>query len=111
MSKINFRMTASINEVKNMIMYMGDEITHIVMGQPGVGKSSILKMLQDRPELKNHMFCYVDITTKDVGDFVVPKIRTVDGNRSEGALRRMSAACARLYVWMSANVPSALRTA
>jgi hypothetical protein len=25
------------------------------------------------------MFCYVDITTKDVGDFVVPKIRTVDG--------------------------------
>jgi len=68
MSKINFRMTASINEVKNMIMYMGDEITHIVMGQPGVGKSSILKMLEEDMGTDDYDFIYVDCPVKDMMD-------------------------------------------
>lgn len=68
MSKVNFRMTASINEVKDMIKIMGDEITHIVMGQPGVGKSSILKMLEEEMGTDDYDFIYVDCPVKDMMD-------------------------------------------
>jgi hypothetical protein len=46
----------------------------------GIGKSAILKMLKSYPQFKDAFFCYVDITTKDVGDFIVPKIKDIDGN-------------------------------
>jgi hypothetical protein len=43
----------------------------------GIGKSSMLKMLaKSHPD---HHICYVDMTTKDVGDFLIPKIRTING--------------------------------
>ena len=69
----------SLQQTADLIASVGDLQTILAQGEMGIGKSSMLKMLRDKPELKNHRFCYVDITTKDVGDFVVPKIRTVDG--------------------------------
>ena len=44
----------------------------------GIGKSSILKMLKATLG-DNYHYCYGDMTTKDVGDFLVPKIRTIEG--------------------------------
>lgn len=68
MSKVNFRMTASINEVKDMIKIMGDQITHIVISEPGVGKSSILNTLRTEMGEDEYDFIYVDCPVKDMMD-------------------------------------------
>ena len=68
MSKVNFRMTASIDEVKDMIKIMGDEITHVVISEPGVGKSSILNTLRDEMGEDEYDFIYVDCPVKDMMD-------------------------------------------
>ena len=70
---------SSINmqETIKLISAVGERLTVLVQGEMGIGKSSILKALaKSHP---NHIPCYIDITTKDVGDFLVPQIRTIDG--------------------------------
>lgn len=69
----------SLVQTADLIAAVGHLRTILASGEMGIGKSSILKMLQQMPQFKDYMFCYVDLTTKDVGDFTVPKIRTVDG--------------------------------
>lgn len=69
----------TLKQAADLIATVGDVQTVLVQGEMGIGKSSILKMLSERPEFKDYFFCYVDLTTKDVGDFMVPKIRDVDG--------------------------------
>lgn len=69
----------SLKQTADLIAAVGDKQTILAQGEMGIGKSSILKMLKTMPQFKDHFFCYVDITTKDVGDFLVPKIRTIDG--------------------------------
>ena len=69
----------TLKQTADLIAAVGDVQTVLVQGEMGIGKSSILKMLQSRPEFKDYYFCYVDMTTKDVGDFMVPKIRDIDG--------------------------------
>ena len=69
----------TLKQAADLIAAVGDKQTILVQGEMGIGKSSILKMLSQRPEFADYFFCYVDITTKDVGDFLVPKIRTLDG--------------------------------
>lgn len=69
----------SLSQTADLIAAVGDVRTVLAQGEMGIGKSSILKMLRNKPELKDHFFCYVDITTKDVGDFMVPKIKDIDG--------------------------------
>lgn len=71
--------TLTLNQTADLIAAVGDVQTVLVQGEMGIGKSSILKMLQANPKFADHFFCYVDITTKDVGDFMVPKIRNIDG--------------------------------
>lgn len=70
----------SLSQAADLIHAVGDKQTVLVQGEMGIGKSSILKMLRGMEKFKDHFFCYVDITTKDVGDFLVPKIRDIDGN-------------------------------
>jgi len=70
----------SLQQTADLIAAVGDVQTILAQGEMGIGKSSILKMLKAKPELKDYYFCYVDITTKDVGDFMVPKIKDIDGN-------------------------------
>jgi hypothetical protein len=73
----------TLKQCADLIAAVGDKQTVLVQGEMGIGKSAILKMLKDSiayPQFKDAFFCYVDITTKDVGDFVVPKIKDIDGN-------------------------------
>jgi len=67
----------SMQECIKLISAVGDKISVLVQGEMGCGKSSILKELALLHP--NHVPCYVDITTKDVGDFLIPQIRTLDG--------------------------------
>ena len=66
-----------MQETISLISKIGDTLTVLVQGEMGIGKSSILKALAESHP--NHIPCYIDITTKDVGDFLVPQIRTLDG--------------------------------
>jgi len=69
----------SLQQTTDLIAAVGDLRTVLAQGEMGIGKSSILKSLQKLEQFKDHVFCYVDLTTKDVGDFSVPKIRDVNG--------------------------------
>ena len=69
----------TLKQCADLIAAVGDKQTVLVQGEMGIGKSAILKMLKSYPKFKDAYFCYVDITTKDVGDFIVPKIRDIDG--------------------------------
>jgi transcriptional regulator with GAF, ATPase, and Fis domain len=64
----------TLKQCADLIAAVGDKQTVLVQGEMGIGKSAILKMLKAYPQFKDAYFCYVDITTKDVGDFIVPKI-------------------------------------
>jgi len=67
----------SINDCVDLIDKVGDKITVLVQGHIGTGKTAILKILAKR--YPDHTPVYCDITTKDVGDFLIPQIRTLDG--------------------------------
>lgn len=61
-----------LEQIKNAILFGGNEQTVLVQGHMGTGKSSLLKMLGS--SLTKHTMCYFDCTTKDLGDVTVPKM-------------------------------------
>jgi MoxR-like ATPase len=68
----------TLKQTAEVIHAIGHRTTVLAQGEMGIGKSSILKTLKAKLGDKYH-YCYGDMTTKDVGDFLVPKIRTIDG--------------------------------
>lgn len=68
MSKVNFRTTLSIDEVKDLIIATGDAVTNVIISEPGVGKSSILKMMEEELGTEEYDFIYVDCPVKDMMD-------------------------------------------
>ena len=70
----------TLNECVDAIEATGSRVTTLIQGHMGCGKSSILKMLATR--LPNHVPCYFDCTTKDLGDLMLPKILT-DGDDAQ----------------------------
>jgi hypothetical protein len=74
----NLYKTITLKETADLIASIGDEDTVIAQGEMGIGKSSMLKMLREKLG-DDYYYCYVDMTTKDVGDFLIPKIKTIDG--------------------------------
>lgn len=68
MSKINFSLQVSINEAKDLIKTIGHDLTPIIVSEPGVGKSSILKMLEQDMGSDDYDFIYVDCPVKDMMD-------------------------------------------
>ena len=48
----------------------------LIEGPKGWGKTSILNMLAER--LPNHLPCYFDCTTKDLGDITIPDLIHMD---------------------------------
>lgn len=68
MSKINFTLAVSIEEAKTAIKTVGQHITPIIVSEPGVGKSTILKMLETEMDNNEYDFIYVDCPVKDMMD-------------------------------------------
>lgn len=76
MSAIQFNNTLEINEIANAIRAVGAKRTVFVEGDMGSGKSSILKLLSRM--LPTHVAIYLDATTKDLGDLMVPMFDKID---------------------------------
>jgi hypothetical protein len=64
--------TTTLAEATNLIAAVGAQHTVLVQGEMGCGKSSMLTDLKRR--YPDHHPAYFDLTTKDVGDFMIPAV-------------------------------------
>jgi MoxR-like ATPase len=65
-----------LGQITNAILVGGHKRTILVQGHMGTGKSSMLNSLAQ--ELPKHIPCYLDCTTKDLGDITVPNLAKLD---------------------------------
>jgi hypothetical protein len=70
MSVINFGHSVSLQEFAQGIGVVGRDVTVIGQGEPGIGKSSMLKVLQNT--YPDYEVAYIDCTLLDLGDFALP---------------------------------------
>jgi energy-coupling factor transporter ATP-binding protein EcfA2 len=66
----------NLDQCAAAIKAVGPKRTVLVQGHMGTGKSSLLKTLA--AELPDHVPCYFDCTTKDLGDITIPNIAKLD---------------------------------
>jgi len=76
MSAIQFNNTLEINQIAQAIKAVGAFRTVFVEGDMGSGKTSLLKLLAAM--LPTHIPVYLDATTKDLGDLMVPMFDKID---------------------------------
>ena len=74
MAVINFGHSVSLKEFAHSIAVVGEQVTVIGQGEPGIGKSSMLKVLQT--QYPDHEMAYIDCTLLDLGDFALPYTET-----------------------------------
>jgi hypothetical protein len=67
---IKFGSSLSLNEFANAIATVGSDVTIIGQGEPGIGKSSMLKTIAKR--FPDYELAYIDCTLLDLGDFALP---------------------------------------
>jgi hypothetical protein len=77
MSVINFGQSVSLKEFAHAIGQVGRNVTVIGQGEPGIGKSAMLKVLQKQNP--DYSTAYIDCTLLDLGDFALPYTEVVDG--------------------------------
>jgi len=70
MSVIKFGSSVSLNEFATLVSTVGRDVTVIGQGEPGIGKSAMLKKIVElNPEYEP---AYIDCTLLDLGDFALP---------------------------------------
>ena len=67
----------SLNQIAKAIASVGHKRTILVEGHMGNGKTSILKMLAEM--FPDHIPCYFNCVTKDLGDLSIPSLNTDEG--------------------------------
>jgi hypothetical protein len=72
---IKFGSSLSLNEFANAISSVGSDVTIIGQGEPGIGKSSMLKAVAKR--YPDYEVAYIDCTLLDLGDFALPYTEVV----------------------------------
>ena len=72
MNKINTTQTLSLAEATTLIERVGANCTMLLRGEPGIGKSTILKTLADR--MPEYHAVYLDATLLDLGDLQMPLV-------------------------------------
>ena len=75
----------NINQAVEAVAAIGNTRTVLIEGDMGSGKSSILWTLAKK--FPNHLPCYFDCTTKDLGDITIPKLLTIEGDEDAGFVR------------------------
>ncbi len=76
MSAINFGQSVSLLEFAKAIGQVGRDVTVIGQGEPGIGKSSMLKVLSK--QYPDYEIAYIDCTLLDLGDFALPYTEVVE---------------------------------
>jgi hypothetical protein len=71
MSEINFGKTVSLAQAAKLILATPMN-RYMLRGEPGIGKSSLLKTLS--ASLPNHETAYIDVPNMDLGDIAMPVI-------------------------------------
>ena len=81
MAQINLaNKTVSLAEAARLIEAVGTTVTIMLQGEPGIGKSSILKMMSDKtPSDLPRAKSYIDVTNLDLGDIAMPWIDKESG--------------------------------
>lgn len=80
MSKISFGGSVNFQQAAQLIAESGENITYLFQGEPGIGKSSILKELAKR--FPDHETAYIDCANLDLGDIAMPFIdRDINATR------------------------------
>lgn len=69
----------NLDQIVSLIAAVGHKRTVLVQGHMGTGKSTLLKMLAKM--FPDHIPCYFDCTTKDLGDLMLPRIADLDGEQ------------------------------
>lgn len=82
MSNAQIMYALSLDEIVDSITAAGMKRTVLVQGGMGTGKSSLLSMLAEAHP--NHAPCYVDCTTKDLGDITIPNLVAGTPESNEG---------------------------
>ena len=92
MSVINFGDSVSLREFAHGIGTVGEDVTIIGQGEPGIGKSAMLKVLQN--VYPDYEVAYIDCTLLDLGDFALPyteevqcKVKSYEGETIKEAMR------------------------
>lgn len=62
----------SLINFANLVEQTGKEVTILGMGQPGIGKSAMLKLIASR--MPSHKPVYLDAALLDLGDIQMPKV-------------------------------------
>lgn len=70
MSVINFGQNVSLKDFAYAIGTVGKNVTVIGQGEPGIGKSAMLKVLAK--QFPDYTTAYIDCTLLDLGDFALP---------------------------------------
>jgi len=65
-----------LKEFAQSIGIVGEKVTVIGQGEPGIGKSAMLKVLG--AQYPNYELAYIDCTLLDLGDFALPYTEVVD---------------------------------
>jgi len=68
--QLNFGLTVSLKEAEDLILSVRNNRFH-VMGEPGVGKSSLLKNIARRTGMEA---AYIDVPNLDLGDIAMPAV-------------------------------------
>lgn len=70
MASIAFGSSLSLKQFADAIATVGQQVTIVGQGEPGIGKSAMLKVLEGKfPEYE---VAYIDCTLLDLGDFALP---------------------------------------
>lgn len=72
MALISFGSSLTLNQFADSVVAIGQHVTIIGEGEPGIGKSSVLKMVAKR--LPDYQTAYIDCTLLDLGDFALPYV-------------------------------------
>lgn len=68
----------NLQQTANLIANIGAKRSVVVQGEIGIGKSSMMDVLAKK--FPGHIPCYMDMTTKDLGDLMLPKMLSENGH-------------------------------